>query len=93
MRAEFNLFRDLLGRMPRGMALEWKEAQEYWLISKDHFLQAQESSIPMSRKSNKGRRWHASMRKELLTQLRHKTEGAGEGDPGGRQKCFPVVQG
>jgi len=31
-RADFGLFRDLLGRVPRGKALEGRVGQESWLI-------------------------------------------------------------
>ena len=40
--ADFGLFRDLLGRVPWGTALEERGAQESWLIFKDPLLQAQE---------------------------------------------------
>ena len=41
-RADFGLFRDLLGRIPWDKALEGREAQDSWLIFKGHLLQAQE---------------------------------------------------
>ena len=41
-RADFGLFRDLLGRIPWDKALEGIGTQESWLIFKDHLLQAQE---------------------------------------------------
>jgi len=50
MRAEFILFRDLPERIQRDMALERRGVQENQLMFKDHLFQAQESSIPMSRK-------------------------------------------
>jgi len=40
-RADFGLFRDLLGRVPWDKALEGRGAQESWVILKDH-LQVQE---------------------------------------------------
>jgi len=40
-RAEFGLFRDLLGRVPWDKALEGRGAQESCLIFNDHLLQAQ----------------------------------------------------
>lgn len=56
-RADFGLFRDLLGRIPCETALEGKEAQENWLIIKDNFLRAQGWSITACRKSSRhGRR-------------------------------------
>ncbi|GAB0204465.1 hypothetical protein GRJ2_002912100 [Grus japonensis] len=51
--ADFCLFRDLLGRIPWDKALEGREAQGTWLVSKDHLLQAQERCIPAKRKSGK----------------------------------------
>ncbi|GAB0190834.1 hypothetical protein GRJ2_001548700 [Grus japonensis] len=41
-RADFGLFRDLLGRLPWDKALEGREAQESCIVFKDHLLQAQE---------------------------------------------------
>lgn len=52
-RADFGLFKVLLGRMPWDKALEGRRAQESYLIFKGHFLQAQKSSIPKNRKSGK----------------------------------------
>ncbi|GAB0192044.1 hypothetical protein GRJ2_001669700 [Grus japonensis] len=45
-RADFGLFRDLLGRVPWDKSLEGRGAQESWLVFKDHLLQAQEQCIP-----------------------------------------------
>ena len=50
----FDLVMDLLGRIPRHTALVRRGVQESWF--KDHPLQYQEWSIPMSRKSSKGGR-------------------------------------
>ncbi|GAB0200487.1 hypothetical protein GRJ2_002514100 [Grus japonensis] len=52
-RADFGLFRDLLGRIPWDTALEGRGAQDSWLIFKGHLLQAQERCIPTQRKSSK----------------------------------------
>jgi len=41
-RADFGLFRFLLGRVPWDKALEGRGAQESWSVFKDHLLQAQE---------------------------------------------------
>ncbi|GAB0208089.1 hypothetical protein GRJ2_003274600 [Grus japonensis] len=41
-RADFGLFRDLLGRLPRDKALEGRGAQDSWLVFKGQLLQAQE---------------------------------------------------
>ncbi|GAB0202872.1 hypothetical protein GRJ2_002752800 [Grus japonensis] len=50
-RADFSLFRDLLGRIPWDKALEGRGAQDSWLIFKGHLLQAQERCIPTKRKA------------------------------------------
>ncbi|GAB0196057.1 hypothetical protein GRJ2_002071000 [Grus japonensis] len=41
-RADFGLFRDLVGRIPWDKALEGRGAEDSWLIFKHHLLQAQE---------------------------------------------------
>ncbi|KFV04577.1 hypothetical protein N340_07601, partial [Tauraco erythrolophus] len=71
-RADFGLFRNLLSRVQWDEVLEGREAQESWLIFKDHLLQAQEWCIPTKRKSGRNTRRPAWMNKELLDQLRHK---------------------
>ncbi|KFW09032.1 hypothetical protein N327_00801, partial [Fulmarus glacialis] len=73
-RADFGLFRDLLGRVPWDKALEGRGAQESWLIFKDHLLQAQEQCIPTKRKSGKNARRPTWMNKELLDKLKHKNK-------------------
>ena len=72
--AVFSFFRDVLGRIPRDMALERRGIWKSNLIPKVHILQAQEKSILTSRKSSKGDRRPAWISKELLTELRHKKE-------------------
>ncbi|GAB0179229.1 mitochondrial enolase superfamily member 1 [Grus japonensis] len=49
-RADFGLFRDLLGRILWDKALEGRGARESWLIFKGHLHQAQERCIPTKRK-------------------------------------------
>ncbi|KFQ96524.1 hypothetical protein Y956_02301, partial [Nipponia nippon] len=73
-RADFDLFRDLLGRVPWDKALEGRGAQESWLIFKVHLLQAQERCIPRKRKSGKNTRRPAWMNKQLLDKLKLKKE-------------------
>ncbi|GAB0206526.1 hypothetical protein GRJ2_003118200 [Grus japonensis] len=73
-RANFGLFKDLLGRIPWVRALEGRGAQESWSIFKHHFLQAQDRCIPKNRKSSKGGRTPAWMSKELLEKLKGKKE-------------------
>ncbi|GAB0189216.1 mitochondrial enolase superfamily member 1 [Grus japonensis] len=71
-RANFGLFKDLLGRIPWVKALEGRGVQESWSIFKHHFLQAQDWCIPMSKKSSKGGRRPAWMSKEILRKLKRK---------------------
>ena len=95
-RADFGLFRDLLGRVSWDKALERRGAQESRLIFKDHVLQAQEGCIPTKRKSGKNARRPAWMNKELLDKLKHKKEayrGWKQGSLGGIQRNCPSSQG
>ncbi|GAB0197925.1 mitochondrial enolase superfamily member 1 [Grus japonensis] len=73
-RADFGLFRDLLGKVPWDKALEGRGAQERWLVFKGHLLQAQERCISTKRKSGKNAQRPAWMNKELLSKLKHKKE-------------------
>ncbi|GAB0188654.1 mitochondrial enolase superfamily member 1 [Grus japonensis] len=73
-RADFGLFRDLLGRIPWDKALEGRGAQDSWLIFKGHLLQAQEPCIPTKRKSSKNTKRPPWMNKELLGKAKQKKE-------------------
>ncbi|GAB0181788.1 mitochondrial enolase superfamily member 1 [Grus japonensis] len=73
-RANFGLFKDLLGRISWVRALEGKEAQETWSIFKHHFLQAQNRCILKNKKSSKRGQIPAWMSKELLEKLKGKKE-------------------
>ena len=73
-RADFSPFRELLERVLRDRVLEEREVQESWLIFKNHLFQAQEQSVPKSRKSRKNARRPAWMNKEFLAKLKHKKE-------------------
>ncbi|KFO06993.1 hypothetical protein N312_02671, partial [Balearica regulorum gibbericeps] len=73
-RADFSLFRDLLGRMPWDKVLEGRGAQDSWLIFKGHLLQAQERCIPTKRKSSKNTKRPPWMNKELLGKVKPKKE-------------------
>ena len=55
-RANFDLFKQLLGEIPWDRGLEGKGAQDSWLAFKDYFFQAQNQSISTGRKSRKGAR-------------------------------------
>ena len=67
-RADFVLFRDLLGRVPQKSAVGRKGFQESLLFFRDH-IQAQEWLTPMTRISSKGGRRPAWMNKKLLTKI------------------------
>ncbi|GAB0182648.1 hypothetical protein GRJ2_000730100 [Grus japonensis] len=73
-RADFALFRDLLGRIPWDKALEGRGAQDDWLIFKGHLLQAQFHivCIPTKRKSSKNTKRPLWMNKELLGKVKTK---------------------
>ena len=73
-KADFGLFRDLMGKVPWEAALEGRGAQESWSTFKEHLLQAQQRCIPMKNKSGKKARRPAWMSKELLDQLKVKKE-------------------
>jgi len=55
-RANFGLFKDLLGGIPWVRALEGRRVQESWSLFKHHFLHAQDRCILLSKKSSKGGR-------------------------------------
>jgi len=71
-RANFGLFKDLLGGIPWVRVLEGRGVQESCLLFKRHFLHAQDRCIPMSKKSSKGGRRPAWMSKELPAELKWK---------------------
>ncbi|GAB0184760.1 hypothetical protein GRJ2_000941300 [Grus japonensis] len=73
-RADFGLFRHLLGRLPWDKALEGRGAQDSWLMFKGHLLQAQERCIPTKKESGKNTKRPLWMNKELLGKVKHKKE-------------------
>ena len=81
-RANFSLFKDLLGGIPAVRNLEGRGVQENWLLFKHHFLHAQDQCISMSKKSSKGGRTHAWMNKELPTKLKWKIKVYGMWEEG-----------
>ncbi|GAB0176073.1 mitochondrial enolase superfamily member 1 [Grus japonensis] len=78
-RADFCLFRDLLGGVPWDKALERRGAQDSWLVFKGHLLQAQERCIPTKRKSSKNTKRPPWMNKKLLGKLKQKKKKPTEG--------------
>ncbi|KGL88902.1 hypothetical protein N301_16250, partial [Charadrius vociferus] len=81
-RADFGLFRDLLWGVLWDKALEGRQAQESWLIFKDHLLQALEQCIPTKRKSGINARRPLWMNRELLEKLKLRKEAYRGWKPG-----------
>ena len=77
-RANFGLFKELLGGIKWVRALQGRGIQERWLLFKDHFFHAQDRCIPQSKKSRKGGRRPAWMSKEILAKLRWKRKVHGK---------------
>jgi len=73
-RANFGLFKELVGGIPWVRALEGREVQESWSLFKHHFFHAQDRCIPLRKKSSKGGRRPAWTSKELPAELRWKRE-------------------
>ncbi|GAB0178004.1 hypothetical protein GRJ2_000265700 [Grus japonensis] len=73
-KADFSLFRDLLGRIPWDKVLEGGRTQDSGLVFKGHLLQAQEGCIPTQKKSGKNTKRPPWMNKELLGKVKHKKE-------------------
>jgi len=71
-RANFGLFKELLGGIPCVRALEGRGVHECWSLFKHHFLHDHDWCIPLRKKSRKGGRRPAWMSKELLADLRWK---------------------
>ena len=71
-RADFKLFRELLGRVRWDKDLEGREAQESWSIFKNHLLLAQKHCILRKRKAGKNARRPLWINKELLDLLKCK---------------------
>ena len=55
-RANFGLFKELLGGNPWARALEGRGVHECWSLFKCHFLHAQDRCILLRKKSSKGSR-------------------------------------
>ena len=95
-RANFDLFKELLGGIPWVRALESRGVQDSWLLFKHHFLHTQDQCIAPSKKSGKGGRRPAWMSKELLVELRWKRKAYriwGTGHLGRVQECCQSMQG
>ena len=55
-RADFELFRGLVGRVPWDSVLESKGVQDGWSLFKKEVLKAQEQAVPLSFKMSQCRR-------------------------------------
>ncbi|KFQ60214.1 hypothetical protein N334_01909, partial [Pelecanus crispus] len=73
-RANFQLFKKLVGGTPWETAFRYKGAEQSWQLFKDIFLRLQELSIPMCKKSGKEGRRPAWLSKDLLVRLKCKKE-------------------
>jgi len=71
-RANFGLFKDLLGGILWVRAFEGRGVQECWSLFKRHFLRGQDRCIPLRKKSSNGGRRHGWTSKELLAELQWK---------------------
>jgi len=71
-RANFGLFRELLGGILWVRALEGRGVEECWSLFKRHFLRAQNWCITLRKKSSKGDKRPAWLNRELLAELRWK---------------------
>ncbi|GAB0179271.1 UDP-glucose:glycoprotein glucosyltransferase 2 [Grus japonensis] len=70
----YQVFSDLLGRIPWDKALGGRGAQDSWLIFKGHLLRAQEQCIPTKKKSGKTTKRPPWMNKDLLGKVKQKKE-------------------
>jgi len=71
-RANFSLFKELLGGIPWARALKGRGVQECWSLFKHHTAPEHGGSIPLRKRSRKGGKRPAWMNKELLAELRWK---------------------
>lgn len=70
--ADFSMFRNLLGRILCGTALEQIGVQDRGLIFKDNLIYTQELSNPMCSNSSKSGRKPQQMNNVHVTKLKHK---------------------
>ena len=71
-RADFELFKRLIGGVPWHSVLASKGVQESWLLFKKEVLRAQEQAVPLSCKMSRRGRRPAWMNRELFLRLREK---------------------
>ena len=71
-KANFQLFRELVNKMPWETVLKSEVVEQSWQIFKEAFLRAQELSIPRCRKSGKEGKRPAWLNQDLLVKLKSK---------------------
>ncbi|KFQ28363.1 hypothetical protein N332_04074, partial [Mesitornis unicolor] len=71
-RADFGLFKGLVGRIPWEAVLKGKGVQEGWTLFKKELLKAQEQAVPVCRKMSQRGRRPAWLNRELWLKLRKK---------------------
>ncbi|KFQ22176.1 hypothetical protein N332_09245, partial [Mesitornis unicolor] len=69
-RADFGLFRDLVGRIPWEAVLKGQGVQEGWALFKKELLKAQEQAVPVCQKTSCWGRRPAWLNRELWLELR-----------------------
>ncbi|KFO72886.1 hypothetical protein N303_04111, partial [Cuculus canorus] len=73
-KADFQLFKVLLGRTSWDMVLRDKGAEQSWRILKEAFHRVQESSVPLCRKSGRKGKRSACLSRDLLVKLKKEEE-------------------
>ena len=74
-RADFELFRTLVGGVPWEAVLKGRGVREGWALCKREILMMQERSVPMCPKMSRRIRRPAWLNRELWLELRRKKEG------------------
>ena len=71
-RADFELFRILVGRVPWESVLMGRGVQEHWTLLKKEVLKAQKQAVPVCHKMGRWGRRPAWLNRELLLSVREK---------------------
>ena len=71
-RADFELFRTLVGRVPWEAVLKGRGVQEGWALLRKEILKAQEQTVPTCPKMNQCRRRLTWLNRSLWLELRKK---------------------
>ena len=71
-RADFNLYRTMVERVPWEVVLESVGAQEGWEYFKEIVLKVQDPTIPMSRKTSQRARRPGWLNRDLWLELKNK---------------------